>query len=232
MNKIPLVSKSSLKKKLTPRLMFNNFTKSSKILKHLKFSKDSKLTPKSQQKQQQQQTQQQAPIEPPEIIVFEEPVVQSKNEKETTSSTSACHQHQKEQPPKPVRPHLKKIREKIWLKEKRKAIKFYYCGSTMSHDPVPNEIQPAHPTRRTTEAQASPVKQRTSVKDNSMNTVSCFDSMRDASTQTSSIEEQFDEALDYLQPQFIEFIFQEIEFNLAREMVDEQIGQSTGINPK
>lgn len=202
--------------------MFNNFTKSSKFLKHLKFSKDSKLTPKSQQ-----QTQQQEPTEPPEIIVFEEPVVQSKNVKETTSSTSSCHQEQK-----PVRPHLKKIREKIWLKEKRKTIKFYYCGSTISHDPVPNGIQQASPTRRTTEAQESFLKQKTSVKDNSMNTVSCFGSMRDASTQTSSIEEQFDEALDYLQPQFIEFIFQEIEFNLAREMVDEQIGQSTEINPK
>ena len=202
--------------------MFSNFTKSSKILKHLKFSKDSKLTPKPQQKKQQE------PTEPLEIIIFEESVVQSKNAKDTTSSTSTCQQ----QPQKPVRPNLKKIRERIWLKEKRKAIKFYYRGSTISHDLDPNEIQPASP-RRTTETQASPVKQTTSVQDNSTNTVSFFDSkMRDASTQTSSIEEQFDKVFDYLQPQFIEFIFQEIEFNLALEMVNDQIDQRTEINQK
>ena len=98
--------------KLTPGLM----NRTSKFPKNLKFSKDSKLTP-----------------EVPELPFFprddsetmnlvHEPVV-TLNEYNSVSTESSIVTKQ------PVRPHLKRVREKVLLKE-RKYIRFFYRGST------------------------------------------------------------------------------------------------------
>ena len=184
--------------------MFNSFT-TPNILKPFKFSqKDSKLTPSQHQQPQQQ----------PEQIFLEPDLPEQTNtvtEKSTTQSEIILQEPDVQ--PKPIRPHLKKIREKIWLKQRPK-IKFFYCGSTILSDlnPVGVSINQSSPTEP---IKPLPVK-ATNVKDGSTNT--CCD-IRDATTQTSNTWEQFDQAFDYLEPQFIEVIFQEIEFNVAREMV-------------